>query len=296
MSPSGVSAGVTAPVACVSIAPEISNKLRCDLARGVHRRRTDRPTRRPRSEAVFLLHNSGGGGGEAHSFPRTTAPLCSGHEMGEAAAHIHSLAARPRILRALPIQLTPARCADRANIAAASNAIASHHLLAADAADAALQTSQSDANAVRAASNALDAYLAHLESLAWGVIENAAPDVESPPPPPRVLYRAPDVFRLLSSCSSSSCAHSLKVSRAPTSTRVFVLSDPASRRRRSRAPPRSGPRPRCSGRRRASVALGRALASSRVAYLHLHAMTAVTALIAVVAFMAAPHCQPSHLW
>jgi hypothetical protein len=77
---------------------------------------------------------------------------------------------------------------------------------------------------------------------------------------------------------------------------VFVLSDPASRRRRSRAPPRSGPRPRCSGRRRASVALGRALASSRVAYLHLHAMTAVTALIAVVAFMAAPHCQPSHLW
>jgi uncharacterized protein YmfQ (DUF2313 family) len=72
--------------------------------------------------------------------------------MGEALAHMHSLAARPRILRALPSQLTPARVADRAVLAAVQSCIASHQLL----------TDVSDA----ATSQALDEYLAHIERLA----------------------------------------------------------------------------------------------------------------------------------
>jgi hypothetical protein len=50
--------------------------------------------------------------------------------MTEALAHIHSLAARPRILRGLPSQLTASRLNDRAMVAAVQSAIACHQLLA----------------------------------------------------------------------------------------------------------------------------------------------------------------------
>ena len=88
---------------------------------------------------------------------------------GDAAAHVHSLAARARLLRALPGQLSAARLARGGGVAATTRAIDSHHLLAADAAPPELSSSgassRADLAAVAAASSALDEYVAHLEKL-----------------------------------------------------------------------------------------------------------------------------------
>ena len=72
--------------------------------------------------------------------------------MGDALAHMHSPAARPRILRALPSQLTASRVSDATVVAAAPSSVANHQLLA----------EMNDPSSVAA----LDEYLAHVEKLA----------------------------------------------------------------------------------------------------------------------------------
>ena len=91
--------------------------------------------------------------------------------MGDAAIHVHSPAAAPRILRALPAQLSPNRLAAGASVTAVSAAVAHHNLLC-ETADAADASSRAEADVVRAHAAALDAYVAHVESLA----ESSRPD------------------------------------------------------------------------------------------------------------------------
>jgi hypothetical protein len=81
----------------------------------------------------------------------------------EASAHVNSLAARVRILRALPGQLTAARLADPAAALAALAAIDAHLLLTADSAAADDAASRADRDAVAAGSEALDRFVTHVE-------------------------------------------------------------------------------------------------------------------------------------
>ena len=78
--------------------------------------------------------------------------------MQDAAVHVHSAAAKPRILRALPGVLSDARLASGADCATAEAAVRHHNLLCETFEDG------SDAAAHHAA--AVDVYLTHLESLA----------------------------------------------------------------------------------------------------------------------------------
>ena len=81
----------------------------------------------------------------------------------EASAHVNSLAARARILRALPGQLTPAKLADPAASLAAIRALDAFCLTAADAIDAHDAASRADRDAIEDASEALDRFVAHVE-------------------------------------------------------------------------------------------------------------------------------------
>ena len=81
----------------------------------------------------------------------------------EASAHVNSLAARARILRALPGQLTPAKLADPAASLAAIRALDAFCLTAADAIDAHDAASRADRDAIEDGSEALDRFVAHVE-------------------------------------------------------------------------------------------------------------------------------------
>ena len=81
----------------------------------------------------------------------------------EASAHVNSLAARARILRALPGQLTAAKLADPAASLAAVRALDAFCLTAADAIDAHDAASRADRDAIDESSEALDRFVAHVE-------------------------------------------------------------------------------------------------------------------------------------
>ena len=81
----------------------------------------------------------------------------------EASAHVNSPAARARILRALPGQLTPAKLADPAASLAAVRALDAFCLTAADAIDAHDAASRADRDAIEDGSEALDRFVAHVE-------------------------------------------------------------------------------------------------------------------------------------
>ena len=91
--------------------------------------------------------------------------------MGDAAIHVYSPAAAPRILRALPAQLSPSRLAAGASVTAVSAAVDLHNLLC-ETSDPADAPSRAEADVVRAHAAALDDYVAHVESLA----ESSRPD------------------------------------------------------------------------------------------------------------------------
>ena len=91
--------------------------------------------------------------------------------MGDAAIHVYSPAAAPRILRALPAQLSPSRLAAGASVTAVSAAVDLHDLLC-ETSDPADAPSRAEADVVRAHAAALDDYVAHVESLA----ESSRPD------------------------------------------------------------------------------------------------------------------------
>ena len=72
--------------------------------------------------------------------------------------HVHSAAAKPRILRALPGVLSDARLASGADCATAEAAVRHHNLLC--------ETFDEGSNAAAHHAAAVDVYLEHLESLA----------------------------------------------------------------------------------------------------------------------------------
>ena len=78
--------------------------------------------------------------------------------MQDAAVHVHSAAAKPRILRALPGVLSDARLASGADCATAEAAVRHHNLLC--------ETFDEGSNAAAHHAAAVDVYLEHLESLA----------------------------------------------------------------------------------------------------------------------------------
>ena len=78
--------------------------------------------------------------------------------MQDAAVHVHSTAAKPRILRALPGVLSDARLASGADCATAEAAVRHHNLLC--------ETFDEGSNAAAHHAAAVDVYLEHLENLA----------------------------------------------------------------------------------------------------------------------------------
>ena len=78
--------------------------------------------------------------------------------MQDAAVHVHSAAAKPRILRALPGVLSDVRLASGADCATAEAAVRHHNLLC--------ETFDDGSNAAAHHAAAVDVYLEHLESLA----------------------------------------------------------------------------------------------------------------------------------